>query len=305
MFSYRHAYHAGNHADVLKHLGLIATLRHLTLKDGGLLLVDTHAGAGSYRLDGEASRKSGEAAEGIVRLRAALSTADSAIAPALADYLEVLKDTANGGTRLYPGSPLILHALMRADGRDRLRLFELHPSDARALLALVQKLGAGRRVQATVQDGFESLKALLPPPPDGAGSRRALVLIDPSYEIKSDYARVSSAVQDALRRFPTGVYMVWYPVIPRPEAHALPRRLRTLATQAGRAWLHATLSIGHADGEARQAHPGLSASGLFVLNPPHTLATALRAALPQVSSALARGRGASWQVEAGGTSRPG
>jgi 23S rRNA (adenine2030-N6)-methyltransferase len=318
MFSYRHAFHAGNHADVLKHLTLLATLRHLMRKPTPLLLVDTHAGAGIYRLDSDAAQTSGEAGEGIARLQATPAPSDrrskTAPAPAssaqvamqnaaLADYLEVVarfNPAARGAWRVYPGSPLLMHALMtepdRAAVHDRLKLFELHPTDAQALRAHIDQLDAGRQVTMTRQDGLAGLKALLPPPPAAGGSRRALVLIDPSYEIKSDYAKVAEAVQDALKRFATGAYLVWYPIIPRPEAHGLPRRLRTLAQQAGRAWLDATLHIGAAADGA-----GLTASGMFVINPPHTLKAVLDDSLPQVLDTLreGRGRGAAWSVEAG------
>ena len=313
MFSYRHAFHAGNHADVLKHITLLATLRHLMRKDTPLLLIDTHAGAGLYRLDGKAAQTSGEAEAGIARLQALHSSrAAEAVAPAaadgeaeaLSDYLAQIarfNDGARGAWRVYPGSPLLMHALMsepaRAPIHDRLRLFELHPTDSQALQAHIAQLKAGRQVTMAQQDGFDGLKALLPPPPAAGGSRRALVLIDPSYEIKSDYARVAAAVQDALQRFATGVLLVWYPVIARPEAHALPRRLRTLAQQAGRTWLQATLHVGAAPEGA-----GLSASGMFVINPPYTLQATLEAALPPVLEALGagRGRGQAWSVDSGG-----
>jgi 23S rRNA (adenine2030-N6)-methyltransferase len=164
------------------------------------------------------------------------------------------------------------------------------------------QLEAGRQVSVARQDGFESLKALLPPP-----QRRALVLIDPSYEIKSDYTKVSACIQDSLKRFATGTYLVWYPIIPRPEAHDLPRRLKTLANQAGKPWLHATLSVGQRD-EPVQAQmpgdaphrPGLTASGMFLINPPHTLKPALAAALPQLLEVLGRGRGKGQVLESGG-----
>ena len=316
MFSYRHAFHAGNHADVLKHLTLVATLRHLMRKDTPLLLVDTHAGAGIYRLDADAARTSGEAEAGIARLQAlagdlapntaqtGASIAQPAIeteADALRDYLSLIAGFNRGGRgawRVYPGSPLLMHALIdepaRAAVHDRLKLFELHPTDAQALQAHVAQLGAGRRVSMARQDGFEALKALLPPPAAPGGSRRALVLIDPSYEIKSDYAKVGAAVQDALRRFATGVYLVWYPIIARPEAHALPRRLKTLAQQAGRAWLHATLQVGSAPGGS-----GLTASGIFVINPPHPLEGSLRSALPPLLAALGRGARQDWTLDSG------
>jgi 23S rRNA (adenine2030-N6)-methyltransferase len=120
--------------------------------------------------------------------------------------------------------------------------------------------------------------------------------MDPSYEITSDYAKVSQTIAECLKRFSTGTYLVWYPIIPRPEAHELPRRLRTLANQAGRSWVHATLAIG----KGAEGDTGLSASGMFIINPPYTLAEQLRAALAVVGPALARGNGKGWQVEAGG-----
>lgn len=322
MFSYRHAFHAGNHADVLKHLTLIAVLRHLMLKDGALTLVDTHAGAGLYRLDGDYAETGGEARDGIAKLAPLLhptkraqpdagrspnapasvaNTLAAALAPGLADYLSVVAAFNPGPDwRVYPGSPFVMQHLMRPASRDRLRLFELHPTDARTLAGHVAQLDAGREVTMARQDGFEGLKALLPPPVSAGGSRRALVLVDPSYEIKTDYGRVAACIDDCLRRFATGVYLVWYPIIPRPEAHELPRRLRTLVSRAGRPWLHATLAIGQDPDRPSQDRPGLTASGMFVVNPPHTLKATLQAALPQVLAELGRGRGQGQTVETGG-----
>ncbi|MGB3069571.1 MAG: 23S rRNA (adenine(2030)-N(6))-methyltransferase RlmJ [Ottowia sp.] len=311
MFSYRHAFHAGNHADVLKHLTLIATLRHLMQKPAPLTLIDTHAGAGLYRLDGDYAQTSGEAEDGVLRL-ADLPPGPAAESgdDALADYLGVVGAFNAESTpwRVYPGSPFVMHHLMsqpeRASVRDRLKLFELHPTDTKTLQANIAQLEAGRQIAVLAQDGFEGLKALLPPPAAPGGSRRALVLIDPSYELKNDYAKVQAAMQDALKRFPTGVYLIWYPIIARPEAHDLPRRLRTMATQAGRSWLHATLNIGApaADTAADATRPerrGLTSSGMFLINPPHPLKASLEAALPPVLKALGRGSGQRWQVEAG------
>jgi 23S rRNA (adenine2030-N6)-methyltransferase len=306
MFSYRHAFHAGNHADVLKHTVLIAMLRHLTQKDTALVAVDTHAGAGLYRLDGDYAGTSGEAADGVIKLFAALKPAGKTepavpeVAPALQDYLDMIAAFNTGAQlKVYPGSPFIIQRLLREEARDKLKLFETHPTDIKSLAANVAQLKAGRQVAVAREDGFEGLKAFLPPP-----SRRALVLIDPSYEIKSDYAKVTASIQDSLKRFATGSYAVWYPVIPRPEAHEVPRRLKTLATQAGRPWLHATLAIGqdeerNAPGEPERGQ-GLTASGMFVINPPHTLKAALQLALPQMLQVLGRGRGQSQSVEAGG-----
>ncbi|WP_313084410.1 23S rRNA (adenine(2030)-N(6))-methyltransferase RlmJ [Pulveribacter sp.] len=294
MFSYRHAFHAGNHADVLKHTVLIATLQHLLLKEAALMVLDTHAGAGLYRLDGDYASTSGESADGIARLLAA----PGPLAPALQAYVDTVRAFNQGPqARVYPGSPFIVQRLLRA--HDRLKLFELHPSDARALERNVEQLEAGRQVAVLREDGFEGARKLLPPP-----ARRALVLCDPSYEIKSDYGRVQDMLQDALKRFATGAYAIWYPIIPRPEAHDLPRRLKALATKAGKPWLHATLTVKGsklappAAGDSRR--PGLPASGMFVVNPPYTLQAALREALPQMAELLAQDRHAGHTLEAGG-----
>lgn len=304
MFSYRHAFHAGNHADVLKHLTLIATLRHLMQKDAGITLIDTHAGAGLYRLDGDYTETGGEAKDGVVKLMAALRAAGkepASAAPAIDDYLDVIASYNPSGTlRVYPGSPFVIHQLMRVESRDRLKLFELHPTDSRTLSANIAQLEAGRQIAVAREDGFEGVKPLLPPPPSARGSKRALVLIDPSYEIKSDYGKVSACIQECIRRFPTGTFLVWYPVIPRPEAHDLPRRLKTLCNQAQRPWLHATLAIGQDPTHGPDDRPGLTASGMFVVNPPHTLKAVLAEALPQLLTHLGRGRGKSQALESGG-----
>ena len=324
MFSYRHAFHAGNQADVLKHTVLIATIDHLLEKDAPLTVVDTHAGAGLYRLDGDFADTSGEAAQGILRLLAELkapSAAPSAtavaapaktakktttkppeepapLAEALARYLEVIGDfNPKGGAKVYPGSPFIVQHLLR--DQDKLKLFELHPTDSRTLSANIAQLEAGRKIAVLLEDGFGSATKFLPPP-----SRRALVLCDPSYEVKSDYARVLDFAAESLKRFATGTYAVWYPIIPRPEAHDLPRRLKTMATKAGKSWLHATLTVKSSKivtdptGETRR--PGLPASGMFLINPPHTLKAKLAAALPQLATHLAQDRNATFSLDAGG-----
>ncbi len=294
MFSYRHAFHAGNHADVLKHMTLVAILRYLTSsKETPLLLADTHAGTGLYRLDGGDAQTSGEASEGVLPLwqQYGPGAPDAAKAPeALAAYFEVLT-AFNGGEALrkYPGSPFITATLMRP--QDQLRLFELHPTDSRLLDNNVAELNRPDAIQVVRNNGFAGLKGLLPPP-----SRRGLILIDPSYELKTDYGQVTATVQDALQRFATGCYAVWYPVIPRPEAHELPRKLKALAQQAGKSWLHATLAIGR--GDENSARDGLRASGMFVINPPFVLKEQLEQALPVVHKLLKRGSGASWAVEA-------
>ena len=319
MFSYRHAFHAGNHADVLKHTVLIATLDHLLEKEAALTVVDTHAGAGLYRLDGDYADTSGEAANGILRLlappapskestapvpaaksaaRKVAPEAEAPLADAIARYLSVIGDfNPKGGARVYPGSPFIVQHLLR--DHDKLKLFELHPTDARTLDANIAQLEAGRRIAVLREDGFGSATKFLPPP-----SRRALVLMDPSYEIKSDYGRVLDFAAEALKRFATGTYAIWYPIIPRPEAHDLPRRLKTMATKAGKPWLHATLTVKSSKltatptGETKR--PGLPASGMFLINPPYTLKPLLAAALPQLVEKLAQDRHATFSLDSGG-----
>jgi len=296
MFSYRHAFHAGNHADVLKHTVLIAMLHHLTQKEAALTVLDTHAGAGLYRLDSEFTETSGEAADGIQRLLK--PTEGMTLAPALQDYLDLVASfNSKGNWRIYPGSPFIIQRLLR--GHDKLKLFELHPTDTKTLMANVEQLEAGRQVAVLREDGFEGIRKFLPPP-----ARRALVLCDPSYELKNDYARVAAMATEALKRFPTGTYAIWYPIIPRPEAHDLPRKLKTLATKAGKSWLHATLTVKSsklvADVQGETKRPGLPASGMFVINPPHTLKPALQAALPQMVTLLAQDRHAAFTLDAGG-----
>jgi 23S rRNA (adenine2030-N6)-methyltransferase len=296
MFSYRHAFHAGNHADVLKHTVLIAMLSHLTQKEATLTVLDTHAGAGLYRLDSEFAETSGEAADGIARLLAAKG--GEPLAPALQDYLDLVASfNSKGSSRVYPGSPFIIQRLLR--GHDKLKLFELHPTDAKTLSANIAQLDAGRQVAVLREDGFEGIRKFLPPP-----ARRALVLCDPSYEIKNDYARVATMVTEALKRFATGTYAVWHPIIPRPEAHDLPRKLKTLATKAGKPWLHVTLTVKSSklttDSAGDTIRPGLPASGMFVINPPHTLKPALQAALPQLVRLLGQDRNAAFTLDAGG-----
>ncbi len=313
MFSYRHAFHAGNHADVLKHMTLLAVLRHMTQKQTALTVFDTHAGAGLYRLDGDYARTSGEAAEGFLRLlaapppllptqanqqRAANAATSAPTALMLQDYLDLVASfNSKNSQRVYPGSPFIIQRLLRE--RDRLKLFELHPTDTKTLGANIAQLAAGRQVAVLQEDGFEGLRKFLPPP-----ARRALVLCDPSYEIKSDYARVPAMLADALQRFVTGTYIAWYPLIPRPEAHDVPRKLKTLAVKAQRPWLNASLTVKNSklttDAMGEVQRPGLPASGLFIINPPHTLKAALQAALPQLVQQLAQDEHAAWAVESGG-----
>jgi 23S rRNA (adenine2030-N6)-methyltransferase len=277
MFSYRHGFHAGNHADVLKHVLLVQMLAYLSAKDTPLWFVDTHAGAGSYSLSSDFALKKGEFRDGIARL-----WGRSDLPPALAEYVDqVRKLNKDGALRHYPGSPQIALQMLRV--QDRLQLFELHGTEGEILQK--QYANLKRRVSVQRADGFAGLKSVLPPP-----SRRGLVLIDPSYEDKADYARVLDTVRDALRRFATGAYAVWYPQVQRQEAHDLPGALKKLAPGD---WLQASLTVKAA---ARDGL-GLHGSGMFVFNPPWKLAAALEAVLPVLVKLLGRDRNASYSLK--------
>ena len=277
MLSYRHAFHAGNHADVLKHLVLLQLVRYLGQKDKPFWVIDTHAGAGAYDLESAHARKLAEHEGGIGRLWARRD-----LPAPVAEYVDLVRRFNPGGAlRKYPGSPFLALWTMRE--QDRLRLFELHTSDARLLRGNLED--AGRRVLVEGTDGFAGLRALLPPPP-----RRALVLIDPSYEEKQDYERVVQALKDALTRFPGGTYAVWYPQLTRLEARELPHRLKRLPAKG---WLDATLRVRE---PARDGF-GMHGSGMFVLNPPWTLHDTLAGALPFLAEALREDAGAGFTLD--------
>ncbi|MFC3149392.1 23S rRNA (adenine(2030)-N(6))-methyltransferase RlmJ [Piscinibacterium candidicorallinum] len=296
MFSYRHGFHAGNHADVLKHMALLHVVNYLTEKGAPLMVVDTHAGAGAYSLEDTFAQKSGEYLEGIARLWSAKH-----LPAPLARYVEAVRALNVEGDakpqdaplRFYPGSPLLLLNALRPE--DKLRLFELHPTDIDLLARNFKGVGAPRQIMIQRADGFAGLKAFLPPP-----SRRAFVLIDPSYEDKADYARVADTVADALKRFPTCTIMVWYPVLPRPEARNLVPRLQRVAPK----WVNAQL---HVAGPRRAADGGssMTGSGLFVINPPYTLGTMLVQTLPKLVELLRQDGGATHVLEGGEKKAPG
>ena len=277
MLSYRHAFHAGNHADVLKHCLLVHLLRHLNQKDKPYWFIDTHAGAGRYLLDSEHATKNAEFEGGIGRLW----QRNDLPAP-VADYVAQVRGmNSDGRLRHYPGSPWLAYELMRAD--DRLRLFELHSTDVRLLDKTFIKAGA--RVAIRQADGFQEIKSVLPPPP-----RRGLVLIDPAYEDKRDYLRVVATLKEALGRFATGTYAVWYPQLQRGDAREMPEKLRKLAPK----WLDIRLAVQapSADGF------GMHGSGMFIVNPPWTLVEEMRTVLPFLTDALALDSGACFDLAA-------
>jgi 23S rRNA (adenine2030-N6)-methyltransferase len=293
MLSYRHAFHAGNHADVLKHMVTIQLLRYLGQKETPYMVIDTHAGGGVYALDGNYASKNAEYETGIAPLWERTD-----LPPLVADYVQLVKNlNPSGKMRYYPGSPYCANQVMRE--QDRLRLFELHPTEVKVLADNFRKLDAheaeqgrrpnarGKRVLIERGDGFLALKALLPPP-----SRRALVLIDPPYEDKRDYQRVKETLQEALVRFPTGTYAVWYPILQRIESKQFSERLKRLGAKS---WLSVTLSISSASPDGF----GLHSSGMFVLNPPWTLEAALKEAMPYLVKVLGRDSGAGFVLESG------
>jgi 23S rRNA (adenine2030-N6)-methyltransferase len=279
MLAYRHAFHAGNHADVLKHLVLCQVLRYLGEKDKPYTLLDTHAGAGGYSLQGRYANKRHEYEDGIARLWGRDDL------PALvADYVQKVREFNGGGAlEQYPGSPALAQMLMRP--ADRLRLHELHPTDYRILEAF---LGKRPHTQVSMSDGFAALKAELPPP-----SRRGVVLLDPSYELKSDYAKVLGAVREALQRFAEGVVLVWIPQVQLVDAAQLPHRLQAAADGAPKGWLHARLTVAQAD----ERGFGLVGSSMFVVNPPHVLHGLLQDTLPWLTDVLGQYDGANYLLE--------
>lgn len=298
MLSYRHAFHAGNHADVLKHFVTIQLLKYLGQKDTPYMYIDTHAGAGVYALDSAYAAKNAEFESGIAKLWDRKDLPES-----LAEYMQVVKAlNPSGKMRYYPGSPYCANSVMRQE--DRLRLFELHPSDSKLLADNFRKLEAhaaeqgirpstrGKRIMIEKGNGFLGLKALLPPP-----SRRGLVLIDPPYEDKTDYRSVVTTVADSLTRFATGTYAVWYPILNRPESRQLPDKLKRLPANG---WLNVTLSVTTPSPDGF----GLHSSGMFVHNPPWTLEATLREVMPYLVATLGNDVGAGFTLETGQTVAP-
>jgi len=285
MFSYRHAFHAGSHADILKHLTLIHLVEYLQEKPGALTIIDTHAGAGIYSLKDGFAAVSKEAEGGIFRLLKFVE-AGNTTAESVKKYLALVQaDSMGNELTTYPGSPFILARLLRP--QDRLKLFELHPKEIDILRHNVRELRQAKQIDVYAEDSFARLKGLVPPP-----SRRGLVLIDPSYEDKNDYRYLELALEEALQRFATGCYAIWYPIISRRESAALPDRMKKIAASHTRSWLQAELRVENAPGERR-----LQASGMFIINPPWTLEKHLSEALPTLTKALGVDAGAQFLLK--------
>lgn len=261
MLSYRHSYHAGNFADVLKHIVLTEILMHLGKKDKPYTYIETHAGAGLYQLNSPEAVKVGEYLDGIARL----SSADF---PELEPYFSVINIFNPSELSQYPGSPVFAEYLLRS--QDSASLHELHPRDFERLNDYFKP-----NPQFTVfkQDGYQGMMRLLPPP-----SRRALVLIDPSYEIKSEYEQVIDEVIKAHRKFATGIYAIWYPVVERKRIQQMESKL--IASGIKNVQLF-ELAV-KADSEKR----GMTASGMIVINPPWGLYEKMTVLLPKLTQHL-------------------
>lgn len=283
MLSYRHAFHAGNHADVLKHFLLVQLSHYLGQKDTPYWIIDTHAGAGLYELDTGYATRLKEYEDGIGKLWTRQD-----VPAALAAYVDLVRACNPEATRslatlrFYPGSPWL--ALQTLRPQDRLRLYELHSSDSRILQDNFKD--QGRRVSIATSSGYAALKALLPPP-----TRRALVLIDPPYETRDDYTNVIHALNEGLTRFPTGTYAIWYPQLARPESRQLPDKIKRLPVKN---WLHVALTVHTPSPDGF----GMHGSGMFIINPPWTLQKTLESIMPYLVQVLGQDRGAGFTLDA-------
>jgi 23S rRNA (adenine2030-N6)-methyltransferase len=282
MLSYRHAFHAGNHADVLKHFVLMETLAYCAQKDKPFWYIDTHAGAGMYSLDTGFAAQNTEYETGIGKLWQAHD-----LPSGLANYVGYIKSLNQPSNpkaaklNLYPGSPICAKTLMREN--DKIRLFELHPNDFDILRENFR--GETRQTKIDKNNGFVGIKAILPPP-----TRRAVVLIDPPYEEKQDYHRVVEMLKESLHRFATGTYIIWYPLLQRPEPGQMIENLKALNLPD---WMNVSLMI------QRPAMDGFGmfGSGLFIVNPPWTLPKTLETVMPYLVDKLGLDESASYEID--------
>lgn len=270
--NYRHGFHAGNFADVFKHAIFARVLAHLTEKQKPFRVIDTHAGRGRYDLEKEAAR-TGEYRAGIEKLLAA--PPQGAAGDLLTGYLDCVRELNTGAElRFYPGSPALAASLI---GPNAATFCELHPDEFAALAKWAAAFPNARALQT---DGWQALKSLLPPP-----ERRAVVLIDPPFEDADEFRRLADGMAEAARRFATGIYLLWYPVKNRHEAHAATRRI---ARVAGKPALRLEFAIA-----SPKADGALAACGLLAINPPWKLEEESRVLLPALLRALgAENRGA-------------
>ncbi|RBM71526.1 23S rRNA (adenine(2030)-N(6))-methyltransferase RlmJ [Vibrio tarriae] len=269
MLSYRHSFHAGNHADVLKHIVQSLILNSLQQKEKPFVYHDTHSGVGRYDLTHEWSEKTGEYKQGIARV-----WQQENIPAELDSYLDAIHQLNQGETlRYYPGSPRVARAHLRE--QDRMVLTELHPSD---YPLLEQEFHRDRQVSIYKEDGFARLKASLPPQ-----ERRGLVLIDPPYELAKEYRDVVQAIAQSYKRWATGIYAIWYPVVNRCDIDDMVEGLQGLGI---RKILQIELGVSPDTNER-----GMTASGMIVVNPPWTLESQMQTILPFLKQAIAPATG--------------
>mgnify|MGYP000138273271 FL=1 len=276
MLSYRHSFHAGNHADVLKHTVQSLILQSLKLKDKAFVYIDTHAGAGCYDLHSKEMDKTGEYLDGIQRLWQ--QDCPAALQPYL-DIIKALNNDSDGQLQSYPGSPLLAKELCRR--QDRLRLSELHPADFPRLQSLFEQ---DRRTQITKTDGFSNLRAALPPI-----ERRGMVLIDPPYELDHEYSDVVKGVMDGLKRWASGTFAIWYPVVHSKDVSFLERKFSA-------AELPATLQIELNVLPANNRY-GMTGSGMIVVNPPWKLKQQMEDLLPWLTTTLSQSPEAQYKLK--------
>jgi len=276
MLSYRHAFHAGNHADILKHYTFSLILDYFNQKDKSYHVIDTHAGAGMYAIKSDFSQKNMEFETGVSRLLKAPHLPES-----LAQFVTMVQSFNPTTTfNFYPGSPKIAEYFLRAD--DKLYLFELHPNEYNILFNNFNDKKK-THTQILLQDGFQRLKACLPP-----STKRGIVIIDPPYEQKQDYQQVVATIQDSLKRFSSGCYIIWYPLLARDEPAQMVEALRGLGAQN---WLNVSMQVTN-----QSADIGMYGSGLYIINPPWTLPKTLQESLPILTNLLAKDENASYQL---------
>lgn len=283
--NYRHAFHAGNHADVLKHVVLLALCDALAAKPAPCFALDTHAGRGLYALDADAAQRTGEARSGVARLAATAAVNATALPTAIRRYLDaVAACRAVHGETAYPGSPWLLAHALRA--QDRITCCELEPGEAAALRV---NLGRDQRVVVQLRDGYDAIRAQLPPRHGEVKLARGLVLVDPPYEAQlEEFDTALSAIREGLQRWPQGMFVLWYPVKLR---RSLGQFLRSAAAlPAKSAWI-AELLVRPADSPLR-----LNGSGMLVLNAPWKLDEVIGAALPVLRRHLGEA-GASYRLD--------
>jgi len=263
--NYRHSYHAGNFADVVKHIALVAILLHLRKKETGFSVVDSHGGRGAYDLSGEQAARTDEARNGVARL----TDLSGEMPEALSTYLMLVKES-----RLYPGSPLIAARLLRT--QDRLTAVEKHPEE---FAALKDVLSPFRNSSAEKGDGFSRAIKLMPPP-----SRRGLVLLDPPFESPDDFSNLAGALRESYRKFATGIYLAWYPIKSQAEADAFTGEV--LAAGMAKAMV-IDASIPALEGK-------LGRAGLLVINPPYGFETAMNTSAALIAPRLEARIGTHW-----------